>query len=142
LKSRRTGTDRPASSWNFFSLHLFRPTFEIFLEVSFPLCISHEIKHFTFPVCASAKKSWLCEQTVAQDLCNPYHVVEERQVSFRSTPLFHKLINTCVENFTLQKYFFPASASFLLPQSTSRLPRDLRRRFLLVALLAVWFVSV
>jgi hypothetical protein len=115
-----------------FFASLFGSRLNYFSQILSPLRISHETKHFTFLVCSPAKKSRICEQTVAQDLCNPHHFVEETQVSFRSTPLFHKLINTCVENFTLQKYFFLASASLLLPQSPFHLPRDLRRRFLLI----------
>jgi len=33
---------------------------------------------------------------------------------------FHKLINTCVENFTVQKYIFRISASSLLYERSTR----------------------
>jgi len=47
-------------------------------------------------------------------LCKPHQRIEETQVSSACRPLFHKLINICVENFIVPKYFSTASASPLL----------------------------
>jgi hypothetical protein len=46
--------------------------------------------------------------------CKPHKSVEEREVSWRDDAVFHKLINTCVENLISQKYFFVRSALWLL----------------------------
>jgi len=56
--------------------------------------------------------------TVAQKQCKPYQTTEKRVVSLRNRPLFHKLINTYVENFTAQKYFLRNSARLLLCEQT------------------------
>jgi hypothetical protein len=77
------------------------------------LCISHETKHFVLPHSSHARKIFPYK-IVAQELCKPHHHIEEARVSFASRPLFHKLINICVENFTVPKYFFCASACLLL----------------------------
>ena len=37
--------------------------------------------------------------------CKPVQTTEKHVVSPRETTIFHTLINTCVENFTKQKYF-------------------------------------
>jgi len=56
--------------------------------------------------------------TVAQKQCKPYQTTEKRVVSLRNRPLFHKLINTYVENFISQKYFSRNSARLLLCEET------------------------
>jgi hypothetical protein len=50
---------------------------------------------------------------VAPKLCKPRQGTENRVVSLRGSELFHKLINTCVENFTKQKYLGGDSARAL-----------------------------
>jgi hypothetical protein len=50
----------------------------------------------------------------APKLCKEGQGTENRAVSRKANGLFHKLINTCVENFTAQKYFPVDSASLVL----------------------------
>jgi len=47
-------------------------------------------------------------------LCKQQQAVEESTVSPQRDPIFHTLINTCVENLILQKYFSSSSAQLLL----------------------------
>jgi hypothetical protein len=49
-------------------------------------------------------------KSVAQILCKACKNVEEGEVSYAPTRVFHKLINTCVENFAVAKYFLRNSA--------------------------------
>jgi hypothetical protein len=49
----------------------------------------------------------------ALKLCKPQQPVEESEVSSQQRMIFHKLINTCVENLIVQKYFLQSSASVL-----------------------------
>lgn len=53
-------------------------------------------------------------KSVAQILCKECKNVEEGEVSGTRTRVFHKLINTCVENFMVAKYFLRNSALALL----------------------------
>jgi hypothetical protein len=46
--------------------------------------------------------------------CKALQDTEKRILSARLAALFHKLINTCVENFTKLKYFRSNSASLVL----------------------------
>jgi hypothetical protein len=50
----------------------------------------------------------------AQKWCKAAQTTEKCVVSLRAAALFHKLINTCVENFTKQKYSRPDSATLVL----------------------------
>jgi hypothetical protein len=51
---------------------------------------------------------------VALKWCKADQDTENRVVSLRRCTLFHKLINTCVENLTELKYFLCVSARFVL----------------------------
>jgi hypothetical protein len=55
-------------------------------------------------------KSPACKKTTALKLCKQEQAVEESAVSRERDPIFHTLINTCVENLILQKYFSSSSA--------------------------------
>jgi hypothetical protein len=44
------------------------------------------------------------EERFAPKWCKPLQGTEKSVVSPRETAIFHRLINTCVENFTEQKY--------------------------------------
>ena len=68
---------------------------------------------------------------VAQKWCKEEKLVEALEVNYERGSLFHKLINTCVENFTCEKYFFSNSALGLLWRNGSPL------RFALLAPLQV-----
>jgi len=50
------------------------------------------------------------QKNSAPKLCKEGQDTENRAVSVEASGLFHKLINTCVENFTAQKYFSGDSA--------------------------------
>jgi len=50
----------------------------------------------------------------AQKLCKPEKIIEASTVSRHLPNLFHKLINTCVENFTCRKYSLRNSAWHVL----------------------------
>jgi hypothetical protein len=50
----------------------------------------------------------------AQKWCKAVQATEKCVVSLRAATVFHKLINTCVENFTKQKYSRPRSATLVL----------------------------
>jgi hypothetical protein len=63
---------------------------------------------------ADSQENFAESRFVAQQLCKPHHVVEEGRVSVNASHLFHKLINTCVENFTEPQYSGWTSAAFLL----------------------------
>jgi DNA-binding FadR family transcriptional regulator len=60
------------------------------------------------------------KKIAALKLCKQEQAVEESAVSGECDPIFHTLINTCVENLIWQKYFSLTSAR--------RVP--LRRKFL------------
>ncbi|HKV24429.1 MAG TPA: hypothetical protein VJN93_07540 [Candidatus Acidoferrum sp.] len=60
------------------------------------------------------ERAALGEDCVAQKLCKPHQLIEESEVSWRSLPIFHTLINTSVEILISQKYFFRSSARHLL----------------------------
>jgi hypothetical protein len=51
---------------------------------------------------------------VAQKWCKEEKLVEALEVTYEGSGVFHKLINTCVENFTCEKYSFSNSALGLL----------------------------
>jgi hypothetical protein len=55
-----------------------------------------------------------CFQESAPKLCKPSQDTEQRVVSLPGSELFHKLFNTCVENFTKQKHLEEDSARVLL----------------------------
>jgi hypothetical protein len=50
------------------------------------------------------------EKMTAPKLCKQEQAVEEGAVNGQGDPIFHTLINTCVENLILQKYFPSSSA--------------------------------
>jgi hypothetical protein len=58
------------------------------------------------------------EKTFALKLCKQEQRVEASEVSWQGDTIFHTLINTCVENLTVQKYFLSSSAQ-RLPYATS-----------------------
>jgi hypothetical protein len=53
------------------------------------------------------------EKSIALKLCKPEQHVEASEVSWQDDTIFHTLINTCVENLILQKYFLSSSAQRL-----------------------------
>jgi hypothetical protein len=57
------------------------------------------------------------KKSIALKLCKQYQTVEESEVSSHRRPNFHTLINNCVENLIVQKYFSCSSAQ-LLPLSS------------------------
>ena len=56
------------------------------------------------------RKIFMLPVHVALKLCKPYQAIEESEVSLLRAAIFHTLINTCVEIFIEQKYFFASSA--------------------------------
>jgi hypothetical protein len=58
------------------------------------------------------------KEGIAQNSCKAEKNVEAREVSGERAGDFHNLINTCVENFTEQKYLFKYSARLLLRAAT------------------------
>jgi hypothetical protein len=58
------------------------------------------------------------QKIIALKLCKQEQPVEESELSRQGEPIFHTLINTCVENLILQKYVLSSSAQ-LLPAATS-----------------------
>jgi hypothetical protein len=50
------------------------------------------------------------KKSAALKLCKQQQHVEESEVSWQCDPIFHTLINTCVENLMLQKYILLSSA--------------------------------
>jgi hypothetical protein len=46
-------------------------------------------------------------------LCKQEQRVEASEVSWQPEPIFHTLINICVENLIVQKYFLESSAQLL-----------------------------
>ena len=67
------------------------------------------------------------QKIIALELCKQHQRVEESEVSWQPEPIFHTLINTCVENLIVQKYFlrvrheFLPSASFRILTATLRM---------------------
>jgi hypothetical protein len=57
-------------------------------------------------------------------LCKQEQDVEGSEVSCHSVPIFHTLINNCVENLIVQKYFSCGSAR-LLPISSPQFLTEL-----------------
>jgi hypothetical protein len=57
------------------------------------------------------------KKSIALKLCKQRQAVEESEVSLDRRPNFHTLINNCVENLIVQKYFSFGSAQ-LLPTSS------------------------
>lgn len=49
-------------------------------------------------------------KSIALKLCNQDQPVEESELMAQGLPIFHTLINTCVENLIAQKYFLQSSA--------------------------------
>jgi hypothetical protein len=66
------------------------------------------------------------KKIVALKLCKPEQAVEESELSRECEPIFHTLINICVENLILQKYFLSSSAQ-LLPAATHRILTKTKR---------------
>jgi hypothetical protein len=66
----------------------------------------------------------------APKLCKPCQATDKRVVSLRNGPLFHTLINTCVENFTDAKYKSRRSARFVLAGEVFSVLIPQRQRFL------------
>jgi hypothetical protein len=60
------------------------------------------------------------KKSIALKLCKQHQAVEESEVSSRRRSNFHTLINNCVENLIVQKYFSYSSAQ-LLPLSSSQI---------------------
>jgi hypothetical protein len=58
---------------------------------------------------------------VALKWCKADQDTENRVVSLRQCALFHKLINTCVENLTELKYFLRVSARFVLSRRADKI---------------------
>jgi hypothetical protein len=73
-------------------------------------------------LCASRRSSAAgklqLKKIIALKLCKQEQAVEESELSRQGEPIFHTLINTCVENLILQKYVLSSSAQ-LLPAATS-----------------------
>jgi hypothetical protein len=59
------------------------------------------------------------KNSIALKWCKQEQDVEESAVSCRRDPIFHTLINNCVENLIVQKYFSWSSAQ-LLPAASSQ----------------------
>jgi putative ABC transport system permease protein len=60
------------------------------------------------------------KKSIAPKLCKQEQGVEGSEVSWQCGPIFHTLINNCVENLIVQKYFSRSSAH-LLPAASSQL---------------------
>lgn len=58
-------------------------------------------------------ENFLGEKFGALKLCKQEQTVEESELSLFHRPIFHTLINTCVENLIWQKHFPDSSAQFL-----------------------------
>jgi hypothetical protein len=56
--------------------------------------------------------------------CKPVQTTEKHVVSPRETTIFHTLINTCVENFTKQKYCDEDSVRRLHKHATNAMTTD------------------
>jgi hypothetical protein len=69
--------------------------------------ISHALY---FASAFSARENTLVEKPTALKLCKQEQAVEESVVSCERDPIFHTLINTCVENLISQKYYSSSSA--------------------------------
>jgi hypothetical protein len=63
--------------------------------------------------CARVVKKSPQKNSVALEWCKQEQDVEESTVNCRRDPIFHTLINNCVENLIVQKYFSRSSAQFL-----------------------------
>jgi hypothetical protein len=64
------------------------------------------------------QKILLGKKSIALELCKQEQGVEESEVSCQCEPIFHTLINNCVENLIVQKYISCGSAQ-LLPAAPS-----------------------
>jgi hypothetical protein len=69
---------------------------------------------------SSCRKIPARKKTIALKLCKQHQAVEESEVSSHRRLNFHTLINNCVENLIVQKYFSCSSAQ-LLPRSSFRI---------------------
>jgi hypothetical protein len=63
----------------------------------------------------------------ALKLCKQEQAIEESEVSSCRGQIFHTLINNCVENLIVQKYFLSGSASLLPPPAPQILTATRRR---------------
>jgi len=88
-------------------------------------CTFHRLLFFLFSVnSASPRPLWVNRflsflfflfpsssfSSLALKLCKQLQRIEESAVSYQRDAIFHTLINTCVENLILQKYFSSSSA--------------------------------
>jgi hypothetical protein len=58
----------------------------------------------------------------ALKLCKPRQLVGIRGVRYGSAALFHRVIHTCVQNFTAEKYLPGSSAEVVLSCAENYLP--------------------
>jgi hypothetical protein len=69
-----------------------------------------DFTRFAFISTAATLGNGAVEKMTALKLCKQDQAVEESAVNRLRDPIFHTLINTCVENLILQKYFSTGSA--------------------------------
>jgi hypothetical protein len=66
---------------------------------------------FVFAICKRGRTSQTSKpERIALKMCKPYQTTGKNVFSLRPEVLFHKLINTCVGNLIVQKYFPTNSA--------------------------------
>jgi hypothetical protein len=66
----------------------------------------------------------LSAEFFAPKWCKPVQTTEKAVVSLREATIFHTLINTCVENFTEQKYCDDDSVRRLHMRATNKMIMD------------------
>jgi hypothetical protein len=62
-----------------------------------------DFKRLVLRTCGAPHEIPRSEKTTALKLCKQEQAVEESAVSRERDPIFHTLINTCVENLIMQK---------------------------------------
>jgi hypothetical protein len=77
-----------------------------------------DFKSFALRTVSVSLKKGAEKKSIALELCKQEQDVEGSEVSCDSAPIFHTLINNCVENLIVQKYFSCSSAQ-LLPAASS-----------------------
>jgi hypothetical protein len=77
-----------------------------------------DFKSFALRAAFVSQKNRADKKPTALELCKQEQDVEASEVSCRCAPIFHTLINNCVENLITQKYFSRSSAQ-LLPTASS-----------------------
>jgi len=89
------------------------------LRKNFPLQLSQrsDIARFALRAARAPQENFNSKKIIALKLCKQEQPVEESELSRQGEPIFHTLINTCVENLILQKYVLSSSAQ-LLPAAT------------------------